>query len=565
MKLFFRLCLPVFIAAALFSSCSKSNDEGKMIPGKAAFVASLNTKSLNDKLSWDEIKQTDWFKHFYTDTATKEWMKKLMDDPANSGIDTKADLIFFVQRSGGNHYNIVFEGSLKDEKAFEQFNKNLDSASTLKKDGDINLLALRGKSVVGWNDKRFAYVSNSNSFQSEYATQFDNQSNIAPAAESSVVMSSYCKNLFSLKSDSNLAKNEKFSNLLGETGDVHAWVNSEEIMQNNAALGMLGMLKLDVFFKDNISTYTVNFDNGKINLQQKAFVGKEFTDFLKKYEGSSVNTDMINSIPSQEVIGVLAMNYKPEGLAELLRMTGLDGFLNAFIAQMGFSIDDFVKANNGDLLLAITDLKLKTDSLNYRDGDGNDESSSYARPDVNYIFSVGIADKQRFQKLIEAGKKIGSQMNGAGDKIKYNLNDKTFAVSNEQPLVNQYLRGGKNKFDFTEKLSGHPIGIFIDIHKILAVAQNAIATKDEDAKMITSESLKLWNNAFFTAGQFKDGGINANTEINLVDQSVNSLKQLNRYFDGIAKVMIAKKEREKSEQARTDSLIMPPPVDTVGH
>ena len=56
-----------------------------------------------------------------------------------------------------------------------------------------------------------------------------------------------------------------------------------------------------------------------------------------------------------------------------------------------------------------------------------------------------------------------------------------------------------------------------------------------------------------------------NTEINFVDQSTNSLKQLNHYFDEIAKVMLAKKEREKSKWNVPDSLMIPPPIDTVGH
>ena len=45
---------------------------------------------------------------------------------------------------------------------------------------------------------------------------------------------------------------------------------------------VLGMLKLDIFFKCNTSTYTVDFDNGKIKVNQRAYGIKEFTDFLQK-------------------------------------------------------------------------------------------------------------------------------------------------------------------------------------------------------------------------------------------------------------------------------------------
>ncbi len=568
MKSFFRLLLTVTAAAFLFSSCSKSNDEGKMIPKNAMFVAFLNTKSLNEKLTWDDIKQTSWYKQMYADTTTKDWMKKLLDNPENTGIDTKAGIIFFVKKGAGNDYDIVFEGQLKNEKDFEQFNKNLDPASVSKKDGDINMLTMKEQSIVGWDDKHFAYVTNSSSYASKYTAESDstgNQSNMSRPVENNVALAVLCKSLFSLKTDSSLAKNEKFSKLLSEKGDIHAWINTEEAIKNNSAMGMLGMLKLDIFFKDNISTYTVDFDNGKIKVNQRAYAGKEFTDFLKKYKGGNINTDMIGNIPSQNVVGILAMNYKPEGLKELIKLTGLDGFLNMYSGQMGFNMDDFVKANNGDLLVAFTDLKLKSDSFNYKNDSGAITNSNvYSRPDVNYLFSVGIADKQSFQKLIEAGKKIGQEMS-AGDFVSFNLNDKTFAIGNTQPVVNQYLAGSKNKFDFTNKLSGHPIGMFIDIQKILSVFNSEKLSKDADAKTIMAESLKIWNNVYYTAGEMDNDAMTGNTEINFVDQSANSLKQLNHYFDEIAKVMLAKKEREKSQVNIPDSLITPPPIDTVGH
>ncbi|MDQ6844256.1 MAG: hypothetical protein M3Z92_07880 [Bacteroidota bacterium] len=156
-------------------------------------------------------------------------------------------------------------------------------------------------------------------------------------------------------------------------------------------------------------------------------------------------------------------------------------------------------------------------------------------------------------------------MGGAGNTLSFNMNDKTFVLGNSQPAISQYLAGNKNNFAFTDKLSGHPIGLFIDLQKILSVLNNEMAVKDEDAKTIMAESLKIWNNVYFTSGEFDNDAMVANTEINFVDQSANSLKQLNHYFDEIAKIMLAKKEREKSELNHADSLMTPPPIDTVGH
>lgn len=574
MKSFFRLTVLFVGAAFLFTSCSKKNEEGKMIPKNAMFVIQLNSKSLKEKLTWDDIKNSNWYnmalEHTHYEAMSNPEIKKILDNPENSGIDLNSSLVFFVDKNPGTEGEAVLEGSIKNADNFAQFNKSFDSSSTINKDGDINILKLHDKAVVAWNDKHFVYAFDAGDAKSRFNpmdTGMANQSNVAPLVDKSVTLSAVCKNLFSLKSDSSLAENEKFTKLLKEKGDIHAWVNSEEIMKSSSSLGMLGMLKLDVFFKDNIGTYTINFDNGKIDINHKGYAGKEFSDFLKKYSGGNINTDMIKNIPSQNVLGVLAMNYKPEAIKELIKLTGMDGFLNMYTGQMGFNLDDFVKANKGDLTLAFSDLSMKDASLPMN-GISNDSSmpmSTYKKPDFNILFSVSIGDKASFQKLLDAGKKIGGEMGRNDTSIAYGQNDKVFAIANHQHFLNDYLAGkANNKYDFIDKLSGHSIGLYIDIHKILSVLANE-KINDADKKLIMDESLKLWNNVFVTTGDFKNNALTGHTEINLIDQNTNSLKQLNHYFDTIAKVEKEKMDKQKSEMKMTDSLMVPPPIDTVGH
>ena len=50
---------------------------------------------------------------------------------------------------------------IKNEKDFEQFNKNFDPAQTVRKEGSVNLLTLKDKNVVGWDGNHFVYTMNS--------------------------------------------------------------------------------------------------------------------------------------------------------------------------------------------------------------------------------------------------------------------------------------------------------------------------------------------------------------------------------------------------------------------
>ena len=69
-------------------------------------------------------------------------------------------------------------------------------------------------------------------------------------------------------------------------------------------------------------------------------------------------------------------------------------------------------------------------------------------------------------------------------------------------------------------------------------------------RIVLSESQKIWNRVYITGGDYKDDGVVSKTEILMMDKTTNSLKQLNKYVDAIAQVMIAKHEREKAEASQ---------------
>lgn len=542
MKSFLRLGFFISAIVLLFASCAKKNEVGKMIPNDAHFVAHINIKSLGNKLSWNDIKATNWYKQLDADSSINGWKRKVLENPGTTGIDFEDGLVFFVSQNAGTDY-FAAEGKLKSAKDFEQFNKNTDPSQTVTKEGDLNTFVLKNHHVVVWNDDHFVYLMNMKGTPTQMLEQHD--SSMLPKNEpvdKSAELSTIGKNLFNLKSDSSLEKNDHFGTLMNESGDVHVWQNTEAIIKSSSSLGMLGMLKLDAFTKDNVSTYTINFDNGKINVDQKTYASKELTDIVKKYMGNSINSDMIKNVPSQNVDGLLAFNYKPEGIVELIKLTGADGIVNTYAQQMGFTLDDFSKATNGDYLLAFTDFKFK-DSLR--------------RPDFNYIFSAGISDKASLQKILDALKKTTSQM-GKDTAVNYVMNDKTIAFASSNSFASQYLNGNNNKFDFTDKLSGHPVGFYLDLHKILS--EFSTLPSDSDHKALLDQSLKTWNNIISYGGEFNDNGFKFHSEINLVNKDTNSLKQLNSYFDQMFLIHETKKDKRTS---RLDSLLVPPPIDTV--
>ena len=546
MKSFLKLSF-VVVVVLVFSSCRKKNEVGKLIPANAIFVAQVDLKSLGNKLSWKEIQQTDIYKKAISDSSVKDWGKNLLENPSASGIDFDEGLVFFTADHDGNKY-FAAEGKIKNQSNFDQFNKNF-SDGTASKNGDINLLNLKNNAVLGWKDKQFIYIMNPGDKIEKMGAWNDstNMQNNTPPADRSVEFATLCKNLFSLKTDSSLAKNDHFSSLLKETGDIHVYQNTDAMINNSSAAGAMGMLKLDAFLKGNASTYTINFDNGKIDVSQKMYVSQQLTDIVKKYSGNSVDMDMIRKIPSNNVIGLVAFNFKPEGITEMIKLTGMDGMINSYTQPMGFNLDDFSKATNGNWLLAFSDL---------------DISDSMRHPDFNYVFAAGIQDKTRLEKIVNAAKKTTDQM-GKDSIFNYVMNDKLFAQSNHSSFANQYVNGNSNTtFDFAGKLSGHPVAFYLDLHKLLSQFSSWDMSKP-GRKEILDQSLNTWNNVISTGGEFNDGGFTFKTEVNLVNKDSNSLQQLSKYFNQLFLIHEKTKTETGNITHRLDSLLVPPPVDTV--
>jgi hypothetical protein len=156
-------------------------------------------------------------------------------------------------------------------------------------------------------------------------------------------------------------------------------------------------------------------------------------------------------------------------------------------------------------------------------------------PSVKVLFGVSVNDKPSFDKMIGVVKaKVGDIPEGGGiPKISYTLNDKWFAAGNDEAQVNQFAAGGaNNKQPFIGKLAGHGAGFYVDIQKIMKAWEPA--TTDSSAKIVLGESLKTFEDALFTSGELGGGSVTSQGELNFVDKSTNSLKQLNQYLDKVS-------------------------------
>ena len=518
-KRFTLLSFAAIIAVMLFSSCKKSNKQGRYIPANAGVVLMLDGESLNAKLPWDEVKQNEMFKKMMADTSMPAFGKLIMENPENSGINIKSDLIMFMVKDTLGGYAAVM-GNLKDAGKFKQFLASANKeAKETSKDGYTYFSDY--KSSVGYNKDKFIVTMNTPQLSSmdkmnPMNMPGDTTFTMPEAVKYTRDMNAITAMIINLKEDGSLGKNERFGDMMKSKGDVHFWLNAE-YFNSAAGLGPMGaMVNLNKIYEGAVFTSTANFENGKITVDGKSYGGKEMTDIYRKFSAQSFDKSMIKNIPSQNLAGMFALSFKPEGLKEFLKLLGMDGLANMGASQLGFNLDDVIKANKGDFLFALTDLR--DDSLKGKDG--------------NFIFAASIADKASFNKLIEAGRKVESSMK-VGDsspaKFAYNTNDKYFVLTNNKTTTASYLAGTSNtSYPFMAKISGGPMGGFVNFQYIMN-ALKPKATADSVDIATYDASIKMWDNMYISGGNFKDGGITQHWEINMMDKNTNSLKQLNSY------------------------------------
>lgn len=543
MKKLFTAFFATLLFTILFSACKskKTNTIGRYVPQTATIVFHINGATLAAKLPWGDMKKNELFTDLYKDTSVTSFAKTIMDNPQNSGVDVTNDFVgFTVMDSTGQTTTI--EGSIKDDAKFKKFlAETNEGAKETTKDGYT--FSLSESASVAYNKDRFiATMADKKSSSNFYGID-------TMASKKSIIdLNSINEKVIALAEDKSMAKDEKFSVLLAEKGDAHFLFNAKNATPKNDNSPFSSISNLDKLTEGSITTGTVNFDNGKINIDAKSYGGKELTDLYKKYNGGSYSKEMINNIPSKNLAAVFTFNFKPEGIKELLKLMALDGFINIGASKYGFTLDDFISANKGDILFAVSDLKADASPLNL---------------DNNFLFAASINNKKSFDKLITAGQKLASPLVGLSpnlSKINFNATDNYFAMTNSADFTKNYLAGtAKSNYEFINNIPAGSMAGFVNLQYIFTSTKPA--TTDAERLQEYNLNVKMWDNIMISGGAFKDDAINQHWEINMMDKSTNSLKQLNNYSNEMN--LISKNKREAAKKKWEDEDVIAPIPNSV--
>ena len=541
MKKSFLKFLPVLFLSLIVFSCSKKDKTGLLVPRGAALVVHINGASLSSKFSWKDMQATDFFQNIVQHNPDTLALQ-LMSDSVNTGIDKSSDFVCFFQKKAGGGY-IVFEGKLTDAANFGSFAKKILPDVKQTAENGFSFASSTDRYLLGWNDKRFVYIIDANGFS---MNPFEKQ-----AHSNLDTLKSYGRDILNLSGTETLGADKRFAALVNEPGDIHIWVNTQPFTEGGMMESYLTMMKFNVLLEDNVSATTLSFDNGKIDIKSKQYFGSEVSALLKNYQPDNVEASLINRLPSNS-LAVFALNYPPEGIKQLLRLVGADGMVNAYLGERNYSLNEFVQANKGKMLLALNGIGRNSRQDTIGDLNGAHSIMTNNQFNIQFLFANAINDKAAFDKLVTGIKpelnKIQSELNS----LDYVIKDGWFVMGSSKENISGFLSNNNQHLAFASRISGHPFGGYIDLQKIMDAT--APSSRDSIAMNIFQASKNMWQDVVITGGDYKSGALEYHTEINLVDKNTNSLKQLVRYFDQSAGRIIFGRKNRMGPQ--TDSLRM---------
>lgn len=544
--------LVVTVIALLFATCGKKGGvSGLQIPKDAAVVVHINSASLSSKITWQEISQTNWFKAM-AEKAEDSLARKILADPSASGIDTKQDFVFFMKRHGRGSY-VVAEGSLTNEAAYQQMlaEMNKKEPKEVKKSGEFSYIIPDEKSVVLWNKSKFALVGNANMGEMpskipgvgglmrnrghNESTRFETDSLLI-----------FGQQALTAEGGNNLNSDDRFADLVKNGSDVHMWVNLEYMYSGiNPLTEMVPTINTDAMFKGNVAAISLNFENGKIAARTKHYMSDEMKKIAEKNKPQNITAATLNRIPSSNVVMVSAFNFSPTGLKETLKVLGIDGWADLGLGKLGFSLNEFVNANKGEVLFAVSDPVQSTGVDTSRSG--GEGLIPFSKAKANVLFASSVNDAAAFQKQVDLVTNllgmVKQKFSKGGDDsqggpllpgINYKIANNWFALSNSTEHRDKFLAGGSNgNLPFADKITGHPVAFYLDIQKMQNWFGTAFGQKD------VSEP-SIWQDVVGKGGDFNGTYSEFEIEVNLVDKNTNALKQLNQQAD---KDFLKKKEK----------------------
>jgi hypothetical protein len=405
-KLWSSTLLVLLFALALTSCKNNVPKEAKYIPKNASVVLVLDPQQMQDKLQKGGISVDTLIARIFKNDAPDSKDRALFNQMKDSaGINWGSKFFVFVQQTtnGDKSQSTTFSllGGLKDAAKFEAHlvKHAKESKGTVKKEKDYSYFLTNDNTIVAWNSEQVTVTMYNHTQKPVFdTTTMTYQQPVAPA-NSAAELTRQASLYFTQKVSESLADVKIFTDMFKDKADGYVFTNS------NSSLSALSMLsfqppKLEELVKDNFSTSTLTFDEGKIVMKSTTYPNKLLGSVLKQYAGPTVDLSMIENYPSQNINGIMMFAFNPEIIGGLMKQLEVEGLANTFLEKAGLTSQDLYKSLKGQIAVVVSDLGIPStapDPMMKHD----EKSMLQKRSFYKMIVNAPVGDKAAFFKLMD--------------------------------------------------------------------------------------------------------------------------------------------------------------------
>lgn len=537
-----RLLLLLVVASSAFTSCKKAaTKQTRFIPKEASFVATINTKSLQNKLVKSQATLENLWKSMQqgSDTSMQKTRKE-WEEFKNSGVDLDDNIyISMVTKGGGNMAPgsgssvQTAIGGLKDAGKLEAYIKKKEPTAVVEKEKDYRY-SFMDNNMIAWGKDVVLFMSYTPAGGPQM--EFDsltNSYNIKPGqTNSQAELKAEMKSYFNLKQDETIGSITEFQDLAKEKADASFWVNSGSSVDNMP----IPFPKLKELTENSYTAGTLNFEEGKVVVNTRSYASKALADLLKKYSGPEANLDLVRTYPSNNISAFAVLAFNPEFFNALVRYVEVGGMVDGYLSKMmgtNYTLQDALKAIKGDIAIVVSDLAAQSSTV------APMGARPSMAPNAKVLVNLPIGDRAQMNRILD---KLSEQQMLVKVNNEYTLNpmmramgvslsvdDKNILIATDSLVLMQYKTGsGKAGIsgDALNDLKGKPAVGFIDLERILA----AFPARDSSSAKIMTSARETFRYAKGYADQYNGKYTEGHFELRLKNDKDNSLNSLIKFF-----------------------------------
>ena len=419
----------------LVASCSKKPASLALIPSDAAWVVSIDFKSLYQKAdigsSEDSAEFKQWVDSLSITDKQRDFLRELLHNPRNSGVRFREPIYFFQygQQGGNGMENYIgMACSLSDKEKFEKTLNQLfalaDKKNTPTQESGYKLLNMaEGKYTLSWDNDKALFLGVGNADEE-------------PASELQIPLKA--KQFRSLEAKKQITSVDGFADFLSDQKDISVWLNVSNIYASlDEKLPSSAALSPSLFNLQQ-GTYlyaTLEFEKEEIIFSARTLYNEKYQKLLDKHRigDASFNKKLLKYFPEKMPMaftGAVNVKHYYEFLKEAEPELVKEDDIKQWLAKKDLQLDNLLNLFGGSFVVALEDFET---------------GMSIPIPVVGASFDVN--DKKILDKIVA---EEGGAFTKEGDRysltfffvsIHFAYNDKAFFISNSSDEVDAFIAG----------------------------------------------------------------------------------------------------------------------------